>query len=167
MRSYSRLALQLITNLSNPEIINLLGTSPLSEMVTLEIIWGENRLRNFDLRDFDNAIIAEGQYIAKCISDTCFSVMDFLDILYEEEEEERVAEWNRLVRYVRQAKILAQELVSLPAANFPPAPRVLPVSRFPRLLTFIAKVPRCSPSNDALGLRCCRPRAYLPPDTER
>ncbi|KAF5248848.1 hypothetical protein FANTH_5651 [Fusarium anthophilum] len=118
-----------MANLRNPEIINFLRTSRLyrwrtnvifgvmwytdghrwwssvtsSEMVTLEIIWGENRLRNFDLRDFDNAIIAEGQYIAKFISDTCFSVMDFLDILYEEEEEERVAEWNRLVRYVRQA----------------------------------------------------------------
>ncbi|KAF5548735.1 hypothetical protein FMEXI_4610 [Fusarium mexicanum] len=141
MRSYSRLAIQLMANLGNPEIINLLGTSRLyrwrtsvifgvmwytdghrwwssvtsSEMVSLEIIWGENRLRNFDPRDFDNAIIAEGQYIAKCISETCFSVMDFLNILYEEEEEERVAEWNRLVRYLRQAKILAQELVSLPA----------------------------------------------------
>ncbi|KAF5678991.1 hypothetical protein FCIRC_6205 [Fusarium circinatum] len=66
-----------------------------SEMVTLENSWGDNRLRDFDLWDFDNTIIAEGQYIAKCISDTCFSVMDFLYILYEEEEEERVAEWNR------------------------------------------------------------------------
>ncbi|KAF5989925.1 hypothetical protein FBULB1_438 [Fusarium bulbicola] len=90
-----------MANLRNPEIINFLGTSRLyrwrtnvifgvmwytdghrwwssvtsSEMVTLEIIWGENRLRNFDLRDFDNAIIAEGQYIAKCISVTCFSVI--------------------------------------------------------------------------------------------
>ncbi|KAF5567139.1 hypothetical protein FPHYL_3476 [Fusarium phyllophilum] len=52
-----------------------------SHIVDLEIAWGMNRLRHFDFQDFDNPIIAEGQYIAKCIEETCFHIHDLLNIL--------------------------------------------------------------------------------------
>ncbi|KAF5717437.1 hypothetical protein FMUND_5733 [Fusarium mundagurra] len=63
-----------------------------SQLVDLEIAWGE------------------GQYIAGCIGATCFSIHDLMDILYEEEEEESVTEWNRLVRRFTRQRMIDQEL---------------------------------------------------------
>ncbi|KAF5593329.1 hypothetical protein FPCIR_5334 [Fusarium pseudocircinatum] len=119
VRSHARLAIWLMANITNPKIIDRLATCELyrwrtnvifgvmwytdghtwrssvtsSHIVSLEIAWGADRLWRFDLHDFsDNADIAEGQYISKCINETCFSIHDIMDYIYEQEEEEREEE---------------------------------------------------------------------------
>ncbi|KAG5744143.1 hypothetical protein H9Q69_007815 [Fusarium xylarioides] len=118
----------------------------INRIVVLEVGWATDRLKHFDLWGVDNTYIAEGQYINNCVGQTCFRVYTLTDWLYEKEEEEQEREWLCLVRFLQRARIIAQELVNLNSllhvcCQLPSNPRVLPVSKFPRLLTFIAKVP--------------------------
>ncbi|KAF5641112.1 hypothetical protein F52700_3447 [Fusarium sp. NRRL 52700] len=113
MRDHSRLAIQLMANITNPEIIERLATCDLYRWRTNVIFgimcWSTWRFVQFDLLDFaDNACIAEGQYIGNCIGQTCCRVQDLMDQLFEEEEEEREEEWLRRVRYLREVRILTR-----------------------------------------------------------
>ncbi|KAF5976197.1 hypothetical protein FCOIX_7226 [Fusarium coicis] len=137
VRNHARLAIWLMANITNPEIIDRLATSELyrwrtnvifglmwltdghswwssvtsSGIVNLEIAWGVDLLWRFDLYAFcDNKYIAEGQYISAGIKETCFSVHD-MDSIRELEEEEEEEEWLRRVNNLRKARTLARELV--------------------------------------------------------
>lgn len=102
-----------------------------SNIVDMENAWGRDRLQHFDLHYDDKIYIAEGQYISSCIGQTCFRVHELIDYMYEQEEQEREREWLEMVRFLREAKPLAQELVSInsllhvscqPLSKFPGSP---------------------------------------------
>ncbi|RBQ75299.1 hypothetical protein FVER53590_29608 [Fusarium verticillioides] len=138
VRSHARLAIWLMANITNPDIIDRLATSELyrwrtnvifgvmwhtdghswwssvtsSHLVDLETAWGADRLWRFDLFDFDNNIyIAEGQYASGCPRQAGYDVYGVMDRICELEEEEEEEERLRRVNNLRKARTLARELV--------------------------------------------------------
>ncbi|TVY77785.1 hypothetical protein Focb16_v006782 [Fusarium oxysporum f. sp. cubense] len=82
-------------------------------LLNIENAWARDRLEHFNGYFHDNIYIAEGQYISGCIGATCFRVTNFLDQLILEAERERRREVHGFYVFLRRARILAQELVSL------------------------------------------------------
>ncbi|KAF5621572.1 uncharacterized protein FTJAE_11205 [Fusarium tjaetaba] len=139
VRSHARLAICLMANIASTEVIDRLATSELyrkrtnvifgvmwntddghswrpsvtsGDMVDLETAWAADRLWRFDLFAIDNNIyIAEGQYASGCLRQAGFDVHGVMDRIFELVEEEEEEERLRRINNIRQARILARELV--------------------------------------------------------